>query len=804
MKNVVPGALQRLRAADIIRMAGLTTASLGQEYCRIGAVHSTQRQEARISGTVDVPSMQDDGAPPAYSETKATTRLHHYQVEVEMQSATKWVSTCLCGHNAATLCVHAAALLYQWLARPSTFAPVFAATPSSEEATEKEPVQDTEPSVRPARSLRQGKPIVTLRTSEPQTSTLDILLQLGLSDLRGIAREYEITSNGLSKPQLAEAIVTVLSQPEAVRRIATTLEKSQRQLLAAITLAGGSVIDEDLRGLYERFSLGHANQLQGILVTLQNKALLFRTGLGSISQQRISLSGGLLDIGWYVPTEVRAALRVMVPSTPYHVEKADERGELPEIRLGEAYNLLADLLLVARALNGYRLEHDDERHERGSAARLPDTFTFTRSFTPAAGDSSVAVPPPSDMPSSSLLSALQELVPRPPAFLRFAVRLLRLADILHKDDSGTPYLRILPNAAQLLLGTARAEVMRDLFELWLMQSSYGELFDLREEGLRLCCRATSLNLPILRSGELDAENSEARQTVIALLAQAPLQQWISFQSFSRFVYRLNPLFLQRRQRLFSSPHWWLEQEEGRPLRPMQLSDWLRADVFYLAHLLLGPLHWWGACDVALSPEGKLLAFRLTPIAGWLLGGVPPDEDTPTHDYRVPSDSLEIIDTEEILVRCSPHAWPVIEILETFTEAAGVRPDRLRYCLTPRALGDALSRGKHPTPLLDLLRTLRANAVAQDGPLPTMVAQLERWVASYGRVRIYTGATLLETMDSTVLRELAVTTSLDKQVVQAIHPTLLVLKKPGAERVIDELKRRGQTPLLHDEDIYGTE
>ena len=55
MEDVVPGALQRLREADIISMAGLTGASLGQEYCRIGAVHSTKRQGPRLTGIVDVP-----------------------------------------------------------------------------------------------------------------------------------------------------------------------------------------------------------------------------------------------------------------------------------------------------------------------------------------------------------------------------------------------------------------------------------------------------------------------------------------------------------------------------------------------------------------------------------------------------------------------------------------------------------------------------------------------------------------------------------------------------------------------------
>ena len=60
MEQVVPSVLQRLRAADIIRMAGLTVASLGQEYCRTGMVHNTQRQGTCLSGTVNVPHMSPE------------------------------------------------------------------------------------------------------------------------------------------------------------------------------------------------------------------------------------------------------------------------------------------------------------------------------------------------------------------------------------------------------------------------------------------------------------------------------------------------------------------------------------------------------------------------------------------------------------------------------------------------------------------------------------------------------------------------------------------------------------------------
>ncbi len=80
MQNIVPGALQRLRAADIIRMAGLGAAASGQEYCRSGAVQDTQREGARLTGVVEVP----------HTTTSATevptAEKRQYSVEVEIQS----------------------------------------------------------------------------------------------------------------------------------------------------------------------------------------------------------------------------------------------------------------------------------------------------------------------------------------------------------------------------------------------------------------------------------------------------------------------------------------------------------------------------------------------------------------------------------------------------------------------------------------------------------------------------------------------------------------------------------------------
>ncbi len=813
MDDVVPSALQRLRAADIIRMAGLAVASMGQEYCRIGAVHATMRRGAKLLGIVDTSHLGNVQAATAEVEAaeQGLTDQHRYSTEIEIQSSSTWLSTCSCSPNSAIICRHAAAILYQWLAHPMSFvdaSPTIAANrPASakRQAVEQSTGGQNTQLQSVGRTGNVGQAgqvthVVKLRGPTPSANLLDILSQNGLSELRGIAREYDIVTTGLSKQQLAEAIAAALQRPEVVRRIAAALEKPQRQLLATLTLAGGSMSDEDLRSLFERFSFGQPDKLQGILLSLQGKGLLLRTSLNSSPQQRIGLSGLLYDMGWYVPAEAQAALRVSAPVTPFDVQQAAEEGEGKagpvKIQHVEAYSLLADLLLVGRALDGYRLGPDDEKDERSGSLRSPNALASLRAASAIAHDGTTSIAAPSGLPSTALLERLQTAAPRTAQFLRFAVRLLRLADILHKDDAGTPYLRLLPNAAKLMLGPTSAEVARDLFELWLTHPGYEELFDLKEEGLHLRCRTTPLSQPILRPGELEAENAEARQIVVALIAQAPLNQWISFPAFARFIYRLNPTFLQKRQRLFPSPHWWLEQEEGRPLQPAQMGDWMRAEGHYLARLLRGPLHWWGLSDLALSSDGRLLAFRLTPMAGLLMNGVEPVEQETADERRQKGPALEVLETGEMLVECCSSAWPLIELIEEFAEVAGVSGERLCYKLAPKSLANALGRGQQPA---NLLRLLQEIAEEHDSRLSQLLTQLERWTASYGRVRLYSDVSLLEVADNVVMRELAATTSVEKQIVQSITPTLMVLKKQDIERIVEDLKRRGQSPLLHEEE-----
>ena len=857
MYDVVPGALQRLREADIVSMAGLMVASLGQEYYRRGAVHATKRQGALLSGIVELSNTilnQDVSTTRDALETQqaGNSSPGSYVTEVELRDRISCNVLCSCKKTdvqVGIVCSHAAALLYAWLAHPANFQ---VASPSqvSEVPLPLEQEQSKSPFDRNSDAVEMKKTQAPSRTStvqtvqvSPSSDTSEILVQSGLSELRTIARVYEIPTNGLSKQELAEHIVTILKQPEAIRKVVASLEKQQRQLLAALTLAGGSMNDEDLRGLFERFSLGKPGQLLDMLHILQSKALVIRATFNSSLQRRIGtgLSGSSLEICWYVPAEVRSALRVTIPITPFSIETdSDQETVSPKVLHMEPYSLLTDMLLVARALDGKWLEYDERSTVdggRGSGGNV-------RSFNPLPVDGSISVPAPNGTPSKGLLEYLRGVIPRPTPFLRFAIRVLRLADIVYfesdtqeesrypgqagndsapftensyepadelgsrilqqdrrKNDAGTSILHTLPNAARLLLGSNRAEVAHELFTHWLYRVSYDELFDLQDEGLRLRCRANMMIQPALRSGELEVENMDARQTLIRLLSQAPTGQWINFSTFARFVYRLNPTFLQHRQGQFATPHWWIEQQEGRTLHPTLFGDWMLAEGRYLAHLLQGPLYWWGICDVALSPDDSLLAFQLTPLAQLFLNELsqenllmPPETQAPTH-----TGEIDITETGDLSIPCTFANWPFIELIERFAEIKGAQASRLYYRLTPGSLGEAFARGESPVPLLELLQSLAdyQHSIAPDGPLARLLVQLERRIASYGRVRFYTNASLLEAADQQVVRELSATTSLQGQTIRAISPTLFILKKNAIEDLFDELKRRGQVPLMHD-------
>ncbi len=803
MDDIVPVALQRLREADIIGLAGLASASLGQAYARRGHVSTTRRQGARISGVVTLPELSlEAGVEQSEDAVRGADFVadQRFEVAVEVVRRDSCRAVCTCGNTAVLLCVHAAALLYHWVNHSYTFVALRARADEDTPSVPHSVSSLVSNSVNTIRAFSDDSPPDASSTPRyeplptrnlPVNSVSETVGQLGLSELRALAREYDIALPGLAKQQLIETLIETLSQPEAVKRVAATLDKPQRQLLAAFALAGGVMSDEELRGLFERFALDNTATLQTMLLGLQAKLLIVRTSFQHSLQPRVHLNVSPLDLSWYIPHEVREALHVTLPTTPFDPTLPYGKGissALPTLRLAEPSRLLEDMLLSARVLDGSPAELLERRPQRVGS------FPATR----LAADGSLPLPAPEDLPTASMVEAVQIEVPRPVALLRFIIHLLRLSDLLYKNEPWQANLCVLPDAARLLLGSDRNDVLHELFTHWSKHTSYTELFELSEHGVRIRCRATPLNQPALRRGELEQENNEARQELLSLLAQVPVGQWINFAAFARFVYRLHPTFLQRRQRLFPSPHWWIEQQEGRPLHPTQLADWLRAEGRYLAYLIQGPLHWWGACDLALSSDEQLLAFRLTPLASLFFQGIPAVALEGECAPSLPAQpALTVSETGDLLIPCQAAHWPLIACVEDFAASSGIQHGQLSYRLTPRSLGEAISRGRAPRELLSLLARSCLND--EYGALSQLLSSLERRVAQYGRVRIYTDVSLLQTADTTVMQQLRALTSLEEQTLRILHPNLLLLKTQGVERLLEELKRRGQVPLLHEED-----
>ncbi len=813
MQEIIPRALQRLRIADVVHMVGLTSASIGQEFARLGVVQDRRRDEGRLSALVDTTSESAEHVTAAIASADASgpgPGRYTVVVSVEGPDDPDWRSECSCG-SPDLFCVHAAALLYDWLAHPQNFVvgnretEVYSIATSRPEpvTTVEEPKTRVKPNGGSGPSARQ----TLIQGVSNQAGIEEILVQLSVGELRGIAREYAVHSAGQNKEQLVKGLLVEILQPEAIRRVVGRLDKPQRQLLAALTLVGGALPYEELRALSERLSLGKSALLQQMLTSLQSHGLLFRTTPSGSATPRMGLSGAVLEAVWIVPAEVRSALRVTIPVPAFDLKAENQRlGGTLQVRRGQPYQLLADLLLVARALQltpDVLWQSTAGEVQRAAAMPEPQQGRVGLPMT----DSSIDIPPPPDIPSLALLNDLQQRLQREPEFIRFMLRLLRLVDILYGDDE-QGQLHILATAAQALLSTNHADAAGDLLHRWLTQTCYDELYDLQTPALRLRCRTTAFRLPALRPGELSGENSEARQSLIGLLAQAPVEQWIDFAAFMRFVYRLSPFVLQKRQRLYPSPHWWFEAD-GRILKAANSKDWQVVEGRYLEQLIRGPLHWWGLCDLVFSPKGQILAFRLEESARKaLLAVLNESEAEPLNFTPVPPAGLDITRSGSLCLPCVITNREWLELIEPLAEITSIEGQQLCYTLTPRSMSNAFSRGIEIEPLLELLRHHLAEVAWEEPEQATncqyLLDQLESARQRFGRIRIYEKITYIDVANPMALREVKATTSLDRQRVFEIQPTRVILKRSGADQLKEELKRRGLAPLIHPEDSYGAE
>jgi hypothetical protein len=240
--------------------------------------------------------------------------------------------------------------------------------------------------------------------------------------------------------------------------------------------------------------------------------------------------------------------------------------------------------------------------------------------------------------------------------------------------------------------------------------------------------------------------------------------------------------------------------QQRPLRLQAQDDWLLAAGGFVARILLGPLHWLGGVELALSPvhdhlpdHQAIVAFRLTDLGhGLLAAGVtdaeftaapPPNgqgEERACACLRL-DDQLTVQATDE-----TPAA--VHQLLGQMATPAIGDDMTLHYRLDPQRLART-AEVRRATEGLVLL--LQEHGIA---PLAPAAWEIVRgWRDRAGQVLLYPRVSVLEVADATALDEVLAATSVRQALLCRLSDRSVLIESAAVGRLLDELTARGYTP-----------
>lgn len=779
MAQAVHAALVRLREADVVRLCGLDAAARGLELAARAAVHNARQVGARLEAVV-----ADERACAVWIESTGDAPA----------ARLRWGCGCHADqpHDGevtpalALGCAHVAAVLTAWIRAPADFIAPAAESASTGEERGEEAVPTSRVRVSQPALLRPGR----IRSATGGRAGLaEELARLSDHDLAGLARR--VLGRESADSETRARLAAVLGDPQLVATLLGRLESSARTLLADILLMSGAVTAADLDGLASR-SGRPASALRAEAAVLERHGLLFpasgsagaTTGQAAAGQSSQSGHSWREVAGWRVPPEVRAALPLALPLVPLAADgtgppplPSDDSAPSPPgarpryARLIRASPrqlclALALLALAPRPFNPFdTVDPAPARQPRPRAsAAMPAGAPF-----PLA---------PGDLPDATL-AELARAAGLPTALVALARRVLLWA----RAAGMAAALATIPHVPPAEAGFA----LRAAFRLWRDAESAAELADLplMDAGLRA---AFDPEHAALRPAALAAEVAAARIAIIRLVALARPGVWYSLDGFLDLLWRVHPHYLRGRQQAYARPAWWLERSgEPRPLRPEVRDDWMVAEGMFARGLLVAPLHWWGALDLAAGPDGSPVAFRLTPVGRFLLGD---DAAAAAGELRAALAGewgAPVLVTREGALAAQPMAAApdLLDALAVWARPTTIAGGRLVYTLAPDLACAALDGGIAPDALLAKLRN------ADGGRAAAAVApRLRRWQAEHGKTRIESGWALLEAESEAALAEaLAYVPALAARC-RRIAPTLALVPAGEAAALTAALGRRG--------------
>lgn len=797
MSQAPAPALLRLREANIVRLCGLASAGEGLRLAGRHLLQDCRRRAGRLDAT-----MEGEGG----------TRATWVEVrEAGPDLAFAW--DCWCAADGAQrgtdgqaqspqsspACAHVAAILTLWLRDPAIFiedAGVAAAEPHAAVKAAPGARQRRGPAARAPAAERA-------RTADAaRSATLSATLYDALADLPAARREAiavtALGEGGASLPAetLTGRLAETLADPEHVARLLEGLDAPSVALLWVIRLLGGSITGWELDGLAERHR-GGPGAVTSARHQLQARGMLFRAGVldgGPNPAAAAEQTPASEAIAWYVPAQMALAIEQIehprgdMPVRPMPIIAshgppqfvATEGGASGTPRVWVHNAPLRQLYLAASLLAPLAPSAGTSERERSSRASAASLRTH--------GTLGAPLPPLVDDPPATVLAAWVGSTHLPAGMLRMAWRLD------HGEHAALPAAQATKPVAALnrLPPEEWAPALRGVFRRWLECESYGELADLTLAEHRVHARCDPRH-EALRRGALAAENAAARRFVVAVVSRFSTGAWYAVEDLLGLSWWAHPWFLRGRQRVFTSPAWWLAGAESeRPLRARVREEWRRAEGQYISHLLTGPLHWWGVLDLAGTHEGAARAVRLTALGAYLLGRAvaAPDVARALGAGWGPA-VLPVREVKgETGLAVQPCAAPpaLVDALGTWARVVGPAGDRMLWRFSNDLAARAFDAGIAPEPLLTQLRAADARDHTQVAP---GIAQLMTdGRARYGASRIEMGNALLEAVDAPTMREALAHVPEIAARCRQISPTGVLVPAELAEALAHMLDRRG--------------
>ena len=334
------------------------------------------------------------------------------------------------------------------------------------------------------------------------------------------------------------------------------------------------------------------------------------------------------------------------------------------------------------------------------------------------------------------------------------------------DGRGKPK----PEIVRSFLESGRAESLAFLVKNWMRSSTFNEL--------RL--------LPGLNfEGEWQNNPLRARQAILKMLSEVPLDTWWNLGSFVAAVKEHRPDF-QRPAGDYDS--WFIRRAvDNTYLRGF--SSWDEVDGALVRFMITDPLHWMGLYDLAASsPDGAPVSFRPSCLAESLWHGSPPgglpDENVPIR--LTPDGRLRLSALTARAVRYQVARFCQWEGEQPGKEAPGQIDDAKSYqralkaityhfFLTPESMKRAGTQGLRQSHLVSLLRRHSKDALP-----PGLLQALESW-ETHGVQASIEQPVLLRVESPEVLKALQETKAA-RFLGEMLNATTVIIKPGSEERV----------------------